>query len=85
MADALDALIRRRRNKASDQQNVDFSRAAARKFSKGRFTASQTGARQLAEKRKYESDMGELGKSLTAGTAESENYIKTGKYKKGGG
>lgn len=70
--------------KAGDDEAKEYARDAAGRFSSGTFTASQTGARRLAEKRKAFSDMGEMAKSLTAGTKESEEYIRSGKYKKGG-
>jgi hypothetical protein len=72
------------RSKAGDDEAMEFASGAAKKFSTGNFKASETGARRLAEKRKAFSDMGEMAKSLTAGTKESEEYIRSGKYKKGG-
>lgn len=81
---ALDDLIKRRiRNRASDDQARDFAKGAARKFSTGKFTATQTGAKELAARRGFESDMGELSKSLTGGTETSEGYIRSRKYRAG--
>lgn len=71
------------RQQLMDQQGKAYAKAAAKSFTEGTFTATQTGARKMAEKRKQFSDMGEMMKSLEEGTGESENYIKTGKYKKG--
>jgi hypothetical protein len=70
--------------KAGDAEAKEFARDAAGRFTAGTFKASETGARRLAEKRKAFSDMGEMAKSMTAGTKEAEEYIRSGKYKKGG-
>ena len=67
-----------------DDQAKSYAKAAAKSFDKGTFTASQTGAKQLAAQRKQFSDMGELAKSLTGGTETSEEYIRSGKYRKKG-
>lgn len=69
------------RKKLMDDEARAYAKGAAKQFSKGTYTASQTGARKLAQKRADFSDMGELMKSLESGTDTSENYIKTRKYK----
>lgn len=68
-----------------DKEALSYAKTKARdpKFATGTFTARQTGAKKLAEDRKNYADMGEMMKSLETGTSETENYIKTGKYKKG--
>lgn len=38
-------------------EREDFVKNAAKKYSKGKFTASQTGARQFAERRKTGNDL----------------------------
>ena len=70
--------------KAGDDEAREFGRSAARKYGEGTFKASETGAASLARQRALFSAMGELAKSMTSGTEESEEYIRSGKYKKGG-
>ncbi len=71
------------RQQLMDQQGRAYAKAAAASFKEGKFTATQTGARKMAENRKQFSDMGEMMKSMEEGTGTAENFIKTGKYKKG--
>lgn len=79
MADSMDSLVSRRVKKRTaqddyrDYQATKFARGAAKKFSKGRFTATQTGAKELAQKRNFldyvldESDKKPIKKGIAGG------------------
>jgi hypothetical protein len=74
-------LVKARMKGSADK---DWARDAAGRFMSGTFKASQTGAKQRSEEKGRYSDMGQMAKSMTAGTKESEEYIRSGTYKKGG-
>lgn len=77
-------IARARTKRAGDDEAREFARSAAKKYGSGTFKASETGAASLARQRALFSAMGELAKSMTSGTEESEEYIRSGKYRKGG-
>jgi len=60
--------------------DANYGKEAAKKFSKGTFTASQTGAKQLAAKRQQMREMADASKSATSGTEDFEEFIRSGKY-----
>jgi len=51
-----------------DQNAVDFAKSAAKKFSKGTFTASQTGARAYADQRRQRTNAQMIRADMAAGT-----------------
>ena len=84
MARTAPKVRRTAREQLMDQQGRAYAKAAAASFKEGKFTATQTGAKRMAEERKNFSDMGEMMKSVEGGTGETEEYIRSGKYKKKG-
>lgn len=78
---ALDDLIKRRLGKKlEDNEAKNFAKNAAGKFSTGRFTATQTGAKKLAETRGFRRDIGDISKAMNK-TSSTEEYIRSRKYK----
>lgn len=62
----------KRKMTLEDEASVAHAKSAAKKFSKGTFTASQTGARQLAEERKQRTAMHMLRQDIAGGTTAFE-------------
>lgn len=74
-------LVRSKARKGiEDAQAKAYARSAASSFKEGTFTASQTGARQLAEKREQFRQMGKISDSMGS-QAEFEDYISGKSYK----
>lgn len=69
-----------------DENAKEYSKTAAGRFKEGTFTATDTGAKRLAKERLDSggADFDSLKKSVLGTMAEYENYVKSGKYKKGG-
>lgn len=107
MADMLDTLIKRRRRSAmagtkagkmmDDEEARGFAKGAAKRFFKGRFTASQTGAKQLARERrgvsvgsyaaeteKHRLPKGATPQFRTTSQEDIESMINPGRKRKGG-
>jgi hypothetical protein len=60
--------------KTIDQSALDFAKGAAKKFSTGNFTASQTGARQFAAERRARTANAMVMKDVGGETGDLENY-----------
>lgn len=63
-----------------DAQAKAYAKSAAASFKEGTFKASQTGARQLAEKREQFRQMGKISDSMGS-QGEMEEYISGKSYK----
>jgi hypothetical protein len=68
--------------KARDTERLAWAQRMASQRPSGRYGGAAARA-QLA-KEEQDRQMRELRQSVTSGTAESEGYIKTGRYAKGG-
>lgn len=74
-------MVRSKARKAiEDSQAKAYAKSAAASFKEWTYTAKQTGAKQLAEKREQFRQYGKMRDSMES-TTESEDYISGKSYK----